>query len=205
MKIKTQDTRRVSMETEYRFSIGNIKEKVSDALVPQYGILIQTILQEQVEEIKSLHDQINVLSRDVRNTREEFRNLIIQFLHSMPGVRNKKQVALQVADDLLETGSKPEIEVCGLATFSDGTIRYRGSVIPMRDQLNDLCRIFVSRPNQLVLYDDIKEEIIRATRRETITFSTIAKYVSELHSLLKTYFGKDVLFNHKKEGWRFVP
>lgn len=100
---------------------------------------------------------------------------------------------------------KPEIEIGDLATYSDGLIRFKGSVIPMRDQLNDLCRIFMSRPNQLVLCDEIREEIIRAERRERTRFSTIAKYVSELHGLLKPCFGKDVLFNHKKEGWRFVP
>ena len=63
----------------------------------------------------------------------------------------------------------------------------------------------MSRSNQLILYDEIREEIIRAERRERTRFLTIAKYVSELHGLLKPYFGKDVILNHKKEGWRFVP
>jgi hypothetical protein len=65
--------------------------------------------------------------------------------------------------------------------------------------------MFMNRPDQLVLCDEIREEIIRANRRAITKFSTIAKYVSELHGLLKLCFSKDVIFNHKKEGWRFVP
>jgi len=36
-------------------------------------------------------------------------------------------------------------------------------------------------------------------------WSTISKYVSELHNSLKIHFGKDVIFNQSLEGWYFDP
>ncbi len=148
-------------------------------------IPIETFLRLLIYEIKTLRQEISELHDN--------------------GAKSQRRITEHTSHNLIVQQLKPEIEVNDLATYSDGTIRYKGSVIPMRDQLNDLCRMFMSRPNQLVLSDEIRDEIIRANRRSMTRFSTIAKYVSELHSLLKECFGKDVIFNHKKEGWRFVP
>ena len=166
------------MRTQYSIVSIEIVYRFSIREIP-----IETLLRLLMYEIKMFRQEIAELRNNGgqrRTTNRTSYNLVIQQL-------------------------KPEIEINGLSTYSDGTIRYEGSVIPMRDQLNDLCRMFMSRPNQLVLSDEIRDEIIRAERRERTRFSTIAKYVSELHSLLKECFGKDVIFNHKKEGWRFVP
>lgn len=142
---------------------------------------------------------LRLLISEIKMLRQEFVEL------RNNNSKSRRRIEEHTSYNLIAQQLKPEIEINGLATYSDGTIRYKGQVIPMRDQLNDLCRMFMSRPNQLVLSDEIRDEIIRAERRERTRFSTIAKYVSELHSLLKEYFGKDVIFNHKKEGWRFVP
>lgn len=208
MKTTDQYLKTVSFERTYRFSIQEIKKEVADAIATQYGISTEAILHTQTKEIKALRQEVNELKVEVKESREttaKLVGLIMKFLNNIPGVKNRKLVAKQVADNLLAKKLKPEIEIGGLATYADGTIRFKGSVIPMRDQLNDLCRMFMSRPNQLVLCDEIREEIVRADRRETTTFITIAKYVSELHGLLKPCFGKNVILNHKKEGWRFVP
>ncbi len=148
-------------------------------------ISIETLLRLLIYEIKTLQQEISELHDN--------------------GAKSQRRITEHTSHNLIVQQLKPEIEVNDLATYSDGTIRYKGTVIPMRDQLNDLCRMFMSRPNQLILCDEIRDEIIRSERRPMTRFSTIAKYVSELHSLLKECFGKDVIFNHKKEGWRFVP
>ncbi len=142
---------------------------------------------------------LRLLIYEIKTLRQEFAEL------RSGGAKIRGQIIYRASGNLFTQEIRPEIEIGSLATYSDGTIRFKGLVIPMRDQINDLCRMFMSRPNQLVLCDEIMDEIIRAERRESTRLSTIAKYVSELHSLLKECFGKDVIFNHKKEGWRFVP
>jgi len=92
-----------------------------------------------------------------------------------------------------------------LRAYTDGTIRYIGKNIEMRGQLKELCRLFLENPNRLVTLDDISEKILRADRRTTIPFKTISKYVSELHNIIRPYYGKEVLHNQRDEGWYFNP
>ena len=106
---------------------------------------------------------------------------------------------------LLTKDLKADITIGKLSAYNDGTIRYGKNILEMRNQLKDLCRLFMRNPNRLFTIDDIKDEIIKADRRTLTSFATIAKYVSELHNLLKIHFGKDVIFNQKKEGWYFKP
>ena len=165
----------------------------------KYSIVgIEIVYYFSIKEIP-IETLLRLLIYEIKMFRQEFAEL------RSGSAKILGRITYRASGNLFTQDVRPEIEIGGLATYSDGTIRFKGSVIPMRDQLNDLCRIFMSRPDQLVLYDEIREEIIRAERRERTRFSTIAKYVSELHSLLKECFGKDVIFNHKKEGWRFVP
>lgn len=116
----------------------------------------------------------------------------------IPARRHKKDL-LYVKD------LKPEIEIKDLAGYSDGTIRYKGEMIEMRGQIKELCRLFMDHPNRLLTRDDIKDNIVHADRRKSTPKITIAKYVSELHKLLKIHFKKDVIFNQKQEGWYFKP
>ena len=165
----------------------------------QYSIVsIEVVYYFSIREIP-IETLLHLLISEIKMFRQEFTEL------RSGSAKIRGRITYRASDNLFTQDIRPEIEIGGLATYSDGTIRFNGSVIPMRDQLNDLCRMFMSRPNQLVLSDEIREEIIRAERRERTRFSTIAKYVSELHGLLKPCFGKDIIFNHKKEGWRFVP
>lgn len=99
----------------------------------------------------------------------------------------------------------PEIEIKGLGAYSDGTIRYKGEIIEMRNQLKDLCRLFMDHPNRLLTHEDIRDQIVNADRRKSTPKTTIAKYVSELHNLLKIHFKKDVIFSQQQEGWYFKP
>jgi DNA-binding response OmpR family regulator len=100
---------------------------------------------------------------------------------------------------------RPEIEIKGLGAYSDGTIRYKGEVIPMRTQLKTLCWFFIRHPNRLLTPEDMRDEIVHADRRKSTPRVTVAKYVSELHGLLKLHFKKDVIFNQQQEGWYFKP
>ncbi len=117
-----------------------------------------------------------------------------------------KKQSISQRDNLLYIKKlKPEISVGDLEAYSDGTIRYKKEIIKMRNQLKDLCRLFIRNPNRLLTLDDIRDEIISADRRQLVSFTTISKYVSELHNSLKIHFKKDVIFNQKEEGWYFKP
>lgn len=117
---------------------------------------------------------------------------------------SKKQA--KTSENFLNTKElKPQLTAGKLTAYSDGTIRYGNEIIKLRNQLKDLCRLFMGNQNRLLTTDDIKNELIRADRRTIIPFLTISKYVSELHNSLKIHFGQDVIFNQKEEGWYFKP
>lgn len=96
---------------------------------------------------------------------------------------------------------KPELKVSDLTLYSDGTIRYKDTIIPLRGQIKDLCRMFMEHPKRLLTKDDIKENIVAADKRKSISKTTISKYVSSLRNSLKVHFKKDVIFSQKQEGW----
>ena len=98
---------------------------------------------------------------------------------------------------------KPDITVGELSSYSDGTIRYKDNILPIRNQLKDLCRLFMRNPKRLLTPEDIKENIISADKRKITSNSTISKYVSELRNSLKVHFKKDIIFSQKEEGWHF--
>jgi len=128
----------------------------------------------------------------------------------MPELKIKKESRIKQRpprkDNLLLTKElKADIVIGKLSAYNDGTIRYGKNILEMRNQLKDLCRLFMRNQNRLLTIDDIKDEIIKADRRTLTSFATIAKYVSELHNLLKIHFGEDVIFNQKEEGWYFKP
>ncbi|OHA52535.1 MAG: hypothetical protein A3A97_03930 [Candidatus Terrybacteria bacterium RIFCSPLOWO2_01_FULL_40_23] len=116
-----------------------------------------------------------------------------------------KQKGLTSDTRLFTPDVKPQAEISGLAVYGDGSIRYKGEAVEMRSQLKELCRLFITNHNRLIMVDDIKDELISANKREHTSFTTIAKYVSELHGILRVHFKKDVISNQKKEGWWFKP
>lgn len=65
--------------------------------------------------------------------------------------------------------------------------------------------MFMRNPKRLLTRDDIKENIINADKRKTISKTSISKYVSELRNSLKVHFKKDVIYSQKYEGWYFDP
>ncbi len=111
----------------------------------------------------------------------------------------------KINPELISDNVKPEITIGKLVSYSDGSIRYNGQNLDIRNQLKDLCRLFMNRPNLLTETDMIRNEIINAPKRKNTSFKTISKYVSELHSILQNYFKIPVIFNQKEEGWYFRP
>lgn len=114
--------------------------------------------------------------------------------------RTSKPLVQRKATDL-----KVELSAGYLEAFDDGSIRYKGTPIEMRNQLKDLCRLFMGKPNRLVTIDRITEELIRADKRKTTSHTTISKYVSELRAILMSHFKREVFINQKEEGWFFRP
>lgn len=110
---------------------------------------------------------------------------------------HKKNISLPVKEAALD------ITVGPLQAWTDGTIRYDGTIIEIRSQLKELCRLFMENPKRLINADDIKDRIISADKRKFTSTATISKYVSELHNSLKLHFRKDVIFSQKYEGWHF--
>lgn len=116
-------------------------------------------------------------------------------------------IPMPVAEPLTrkEPDTKAEITIGKLVGYYDGSIRYDGKVLDLRPQIKDLCWLFMRRHNQLVNATDIKEQIVKASRRKNTSDDTISKYVSELQKKLKIHFGKSVITNEPKGGWIFNP
>ncbi len=125
---------------------------------------------------------------------------------AMNAGKGKKPARVSVKDTLLMTKNlEPDVEIAGLASYSDGTIRYKDTIVPLRGQIKDLCRMFMRNPKRLLTREDIKENIIAADKRKSIPKITISKYISELRNSLKVHFKKDVIYSQKDEGWYFDP
>lgn len=159
--------------------------------------------QKRLEEISGLVAE----ARTKKNAKieKQRRGLPIEIINP---IQITREVHTRTSVPLVQrntTDLKVEISVGDLKAFNDGSIRYKGASIEMRNQLKDLCRLFMGRQGRLVTIDDIREELIRADKRKTTSNATISKYVSALRSSLEAHFEKDVIFNQKEEGWFFRP
>jgi hypothetical protein len=130
---------------------------------------------------------------------EDFKIKAGQYLHKL-GADEYMKKTLTETDPVV-----PDIEVGKLISYTDGTISYGDSLLDLRGQLKVLCRLFMVNKAVLIQPDYIKRELIDADKRESTSDDTLSKYVSELHTILKEHYGKPVIFNEKKEGWRFDP
>ncbi|MEI6352767.1 MAG: winged helix-turn-helix domain-containing protein [Candidatus Nomurabacteria bacterium] len=92
----------------------------------------------------------------------------------------------------------------GLAYWTDGSITFNNKELILRAQLRDLLRLFISSPNKIMTYDDIKDTIIRAEDRERTKNTTISKYINELKEELKKYTTDIVIKNEKETGYRIT-
>jgi len=105
--------------------------------------------------------------------------------------------------NILKNSNEPILKQAGSLNLREsGNICYEKNIIEMRTGLKTLCEIFIKRPNQLVNRDDIYDGLEIDSRKKK---STVAKYVSELNSILKPYFKRKPLVNDKKIGWIFYP
>lgn len=88
-----------------------------------------------------------------------------------------------------------------LCSWKDGRITYDTVSVTLRPQVKDLCRLFLKRPNVLVTFDDIRENIVSSRRRDIIKNKTLSKYVNEL-SVVLDIFSKTLKINsNPKEGY----
>jgi len=135
---------------------------------------------------------------------QKFSDMLLEILKEKQP-EDKKQESLNIEEQPISKDLKADILIGKLGAYNDGTIRFGKEILTMRNQLKDLCRLFMQHPNELVLIDAIKEELIKVDKRGTTPWSTISKYVSELHTSLKVHFKKEIIFNQKEEGWYFKP
>lgn len=161
--------------------------------------------EKRLEEITSLVAEIRT-KKDAKTAARK-RGLPIE-ITSLPPIQITREVRTRTASPLTPRNTddlKVEVSVGDLEAFNDGSIRYKGTPIEMRNQLKDLCRLFMGRPNRLITIDEITEELIRADKRKTTSHTTISKYVSELRAILMSHFKREVFVNQKEEGWFFKP
>jgi hypothetical protein len=124
-----------------------------------------------------------------KNFPEQYNNFNMPITNTIKPQRNLR------LDDITE-----EITHSNLSSCSDGTIRYKGTIIKLRAQIKDLCRLFLQNYNHLVTQNDIKDKIIKSNKRDKIDYNTISKYISELRTSLKVYTRKNVIYLEKEEG-----
>ena len=98
---------------------------------------------------------------------------------------------------------QPEIEYefSGLATYDDGLIRFNGQEVDLRFQVREICRYFLSRPKELVTFDDLAEVLGEEGPMTDKLMGRISRYVSELRRELKPLNTKIVLKNYRSSGW----
>ncbi len=120
--------------------------------------------------------------------------------------RGKTTTPKPIKDTILYTKDlKPEMEIAGLASYSDGTIRYKGTIIPLREQIRNLCRMFMRNPKRTLTREDIIENTVAADKQTVVSKITASKYISELRNSLKVHFKRNVIHSQKSMGWYFDP
>lgn len=88
-----------------------------------------------------------------------------------------------------------------LCSWKDGRITYDTVPVTLRPQLKDLCRLFLKKPNILITFDDIRENVIATRKRDIINNKTLSKYVNELSVVLDAYSRTLKINNNPKEGY----
>ncbi|MFZ5982480.1 MAG: hypothetical protein ACOYS2_02845 [Patescibacteria group bacterium] len=173
---------------------------------PSYYEQVSILIKMDKRNAIKIHEKKfeSSLSRKPENLRDNlFRIEILRdgfkkYLEWLKGIENS-------FDTRTKKTAKKEIQIKALSFNEDGSITYDGKALRMRGQLKELCRLFMKNAYVQITIDDIRDEIITADKRGTIANSTISKYVSELHEILKKSFGKRVIFSQSKEGWTFRP
>lgn len=167
--------------------------------------ILTIFMQEGLISASNFSQQTGLLTiqfpNDFEKRYSEYKSRFSDTREKPPEVPDKRLPAKSTR--LFANELKPESQIGPLASYSDGTIRYNETILEMRNQLKDLCRIFLAHGKRLVTSDDIRDKIIHADKRKTTPNSTIAKYISELHGILKTHFKKEVIFSQTGEGWHF--
>ncbi len=91
------------------------------------------------------------------------------------------------------------------AFYNDGSVRYQGEIIEMRQQLNMLARMFIKGEKSIWNEDDVKDAVSTGDDWASIQKPTVSKYVSALRQVLKKKSGKNHILNHRESGWVFNP
>lgn len=85
-----------------------------------------------------------------------------------------------------------------LAAYADGSIRFDGKKIVMRNQIRNICLVFIDKAGEILSAEDICDILMINAKH-----STVSKYISELHRILRFHFKKNVIFCQPSEGWCF--
>lgn len=142
------------------------------------------------EEIKVIHEFENSIQEKSLNV-----NIIKEIISKTKGPKEPNDY---------QKSKKIEKSFEGLAYWTDGSITFNGKDLILRSQLRDLLRLFISGPNKIMTFDDIKDTIIEAYGRGKTKNSTISKYINELREELKKYTTNIVIKNEKDTGYKIV-
>ncbi len=178
----------------------------TDKDTPSYGEQKKILHKMTKMDALKIHSEnfVSHYSRGSDKTRTNL--LVIEILQ--PGFSRYIERMRQIEETLnlaIKQKSEPEIQIGKLIIHYDNSLYFGGKTIKMRNQMVNLCRLFMEKPMRLITREDVKERIVDSEKWPTTSNETIAKYVSELHKILKIHFQKQVIFNVEGEGWRFEP
>ena len=94
-----------------------------------------------------------------------------------------------------------ETVTVGHLVYKNRDVFFKDKKIKMRPQIKRLCVLFMKNHKEFIDYSNLMDELVSAEKRKHTNMTTIKKYVSELHNLLRRRFGKKVIFNDKIEGY----
>lgn len=160
---------------------------------------------KQTELLKKQWEDVNNTPKQEVNVQELVHKIAITEMPPLVIKKDRRPETQRTSKILPAKDLQAEVTIGNLAAYNDGSIKFNNESLQMRNQLKDLCRLFMSRPDTLTTIDQIRDEVIAAQKRKSTPFSTIAKYVSELHTILQIHFQQPVIFNQKEEGWYFRP
>jgi hypothetical protein len=128
---------------------------------------------------------------------KDFKKNIVPKYTYEPGVRFSKGRRLKVNPET----SEPLISSKYFSLYSDGTLKFATKTIRLRYQLKELFYLFLEKPNKLLTFDEIKENVISSDKNAEISNTTISKYVSELRASVKKLVGKNIIRSVPNDGW----
>jgi hypothetical protein len=161
-----------------------------------FRFALRTIVKDRPGDIEVTYEHADGNAPTGENWNIEF--FIIKVTENFNPLLINNLYQNELPENQVYSGSlRPANSVGKLEEYSDGSIRVVGKEIKIRNELKDICRLFIKNAGKTVLSDDIKKVL----GRQSLSHKTIGKYVSELRIILQPYFEEKLFRAQYREGW----